>query len=232
MGATLTIDTSGFSQALQKFVTLTGSDAEKSALRAARTFMRNVIAITPPGDGKQASDRASLTKQDQYRAQASIRSDLAVLFAGVKLKGKRKEQWPDLAPIHRQAFITGKTPGKRLKRVGNVRFVDRSKLKTLERALFARVGRLAANWLAGAMAIATTGIPAWVKRHGSRGIGKVTTKGAPVFRFEAANPAVPDKIAAELDRSLGYAARYTAADLDRQLSAILAKRAAEFNRAA
>lgn len=230
MSVALTVDTSGFTLALQKFVTLTGADAEKTALRASRTFMRNVIAITPPGDGKQASDRAALTKEDQRRAQASVRADMAHLFVPVRLKGKRPEEWPDVAGLHRQAFITGKTPGKRIKRVGPAKYVDQRKYKARLAELLTHIGRLAAHWLAGLAEVGgLSAAPAWVKRHGPRGYGKKTPPGAPVFRFEAANPLVPTPIAAELDRRLVYAARYTAAGLDRQLAAILQKRAAEFS---
>lgn len=229
----LTLDTSGFSLALQRYVTLTGADAEAAAVRASRTYMRYLLAITPPGDGRQQGERAALTKADERRARASIDADLARLFIGVRLRGKREEQWPDVAGLHRQAFISGKTPGKRIKRVGPVKYVDQRKLRALARDLYAAVGRLAANWLAGLAATGSlAGAPAWVKRHGVGGFGQRTPPGAPLFRLEAANPAVPSAIAAELDRRGGYASLYTQKSLERQLQAILARRAAAFNRAA
>ncbi len=232
MSTTVTLDTSGFTLSLQRFVTLTGADAEKAALRYSRVFMRYVIAITPPGDGKQGGQRAALTKEDEYRARRAIEADLARLFIPVRLKGKRAEQWPDVAGLHSRAFFAGKTPGKAIKKMGPAKYVDERKVKALQRDLFSRVGKLAAHWLAGALAIATTGIPQWVKRHGPRGRHELTQPGAPVYRFTALNTGVPDKILGELDRRMGYAAGYTSRQMNDALAAILARRAEQFNRAA
>jgi hypothetical protein len=232
MSVTIELNTSGFELAFARYVQGTGRDAEQAARMATRIFMRNVVAITPPGDGAQASDRAALTKADERRGRASILGDLARLFVSVRLRGKRPEEWPDVAGLHRHAFITGKTPGKRIKRVGNPKYVDQAKVKALTRALFAKIGRLAASWLAGAEMAGAKGMPAWVKRHGMRGRGSITPPGEPKFYFEAINPDVPTAIAAELDRRIGYAAFYTGKNLDRQLQAVLTRRAAQFHRAA
>ncbi len=226
----LRVETIGFQTAFQNYVQGTGRDAEQAALMASRIYMRNIIAITPPGDGAQSSDRAALTKEDERRGRASVLADLSHLFIGVRLKGKRDEEWPDVAGLHRHAFITGKVPGKRIKRVGNKKYVDQRKLKALQKALFAKIGRLAAHWLRAAEAIGAKGIPAWVRRHGVRGGGSRTPPGAPRFRLEAINPAVPSAILGELERRISYAETYTANNLKRQLEAVLARQAARFRR--
>lgn len=227
----IVVDTPDFTRTLQRYVQGTRMDAEQAANRAAAIFMRNAIAITPPGDGKQTGQRAALTKQDQYRGNASIRADLAKLFVPIRLKRKRPEEWPDVAGLHRQAFITGKTPGKSIKRVGNKKYVDRAKLKTLERHLLSLVGRLAAYWLRAADLVKATGIPAWVRRHGIRGGGTLTRKGDPRWQFVAWNPAIPAPLIAEQARRMAYAERYTERALRANLEAVLAKNAARFNSA-
>lgn len=230
----LVLDTSGFSRSLNRYVTLTGADAEKAARRASAIFIRNIIAITPPGDGAKGSDRAALTKEDQRRGQHAILGDLAKLFAPVRLKGKRKEENPDVDGIHRQYFISRvgstKRPARKLKGLKPI-FADEKKVRALKKKLFSHVGRLANYWIAAADRVGVKA-PAWVRRHGSKGFGSITPPGAAKFRFEAAHTHFPSKVLAEMDRRMTYADKYTARALEDNLKAILAKRAAQFNRAA
>lgn len=225
----LTVETAGVQAALQDYVQGVGGDARAACRRAGVMLARNELAITPPGDGLQAGQRATLTKQDQRRGQAAVRGDLGRLFTGVRLKGKRREQWPDVAALHRAAFIAGKTPGKPIRKPGLQKFVDVRKLRALEKALFARVGKLAAHWGAGFRALGAAGLPAWVRRHGARGDGRLVETPT-LWRFTMANTAVPSGLLGDMERRSRYAEQYTARALRDNLQAVLARRAAAFNR--
>lgn len=225
----LVVETAGVQHALQDYVQGVGGDSRVVCKRAGVMLARNYLAITPPGDGLQAGQRAVLTKEDQRRGQLSILADLARLFTGVRLKGERKEQWPDLAALHRSAFVQGKIPGKPIKKMGPQKFVDQRKLRALQKTLFAKVGRLAAYWSAGFAALGAAGLPAWVRRHGVRGEGRLEET-ATLWRFSMGNPAIPAGLMGDMERRARYAEQYTARALRDNLEAVQAKRAATFNR--
>ena len=230
MDAELQVDTTNFSAGCDQLHSVFQKDVQAVMLRGFRGFMRRAMGITPPAYGERGEGGA-LKHSDKKRGEQAILSDLSSLFIPVKLKGERKEQWPDVAGIHRRIFTTSKRPGKRLRRGGRADFyVDRIKLKALTKDLFDRVGRLAAGWLSGALAVKATGIPGWVRRHGTRGGRHRLVLDAYNTSLTVAHTSVPPFLVAELNRRMGYALHYTGNALMREADAIVAKRAARFGR--
>lgn len=230
MSLKLTVETAGFQRQFRDYVEGVRVDSKKAALLASKIYARQLVGMTPPGDGAQ-SGTATLTKEDQRRGQNAIAGDLATLFIGRRLKNKREEQWPDVAGIHRAAFIHVKGAGRNFGRGTQKKYVDVRKLNALRRSLFANVGRLAANWMRAAGLVGVS-VPAWVSRHGGGG-GQGSLKiENDLFRFEAVNPSVPPFLVDDMVRREIDAQRNTGNALQRSLEAILQKRAAQFNRRA
>lgn len=231
MSVILTVDTTAFNAALKNLTLTSRRAAEVTFKRSVSSFTRRLIGITPPAKGERGA-RGVLTKEDQGRGNAAIGRDLRALFIGHKLKGKRKERWPDVAGIHRAAFQF-KRPGKPLKPAlpgGQKYDVDQKKLSALVKELFSHVGRLASGWLEGALKTGATGTPSWVSRHGtSRGSAEITARGGE-FGYVIINSDVPDIVLIELRRRVEYALAYETTamvkDMDGQSKAIAAK----FNR--
>ena len=127
------------------------------AEEAARGFVKEVVAITPPASkGK----RGSAAKK---AGEGAILVDLArVMIAAMQRKGVTLG---DPAEIHKRLRDprTGRINPRNLKHPYPV---DAAALRALKRDLFKRVGELAAGWNAGAQKLGVK-LPAWVARHGS-----------------------------------------------------------------
>lgn len=232
-------DVTPVQRSIERYAMACSLDFEAAALRLSRGMMRRVIGITPPAQGKRGEGGA-LTHGDKKRGEDAIDRDLESLFVPVQLKGKRGEQFPNVADLHRRTFVSSKRPGKLLRRPGpQPWFVDQRKLAVLARELKRRVGKLASGWLAGADAVKATGIPAWVRRHGhSRGthkliitLSRTSLSRTHGFTFIAANTSVHPDLVTEMDRRIAYALAYAAKALNRETNAILAKRGQQFGRA-
>jgi len=219
----------GFQKSFNEFVIGTRGDAGDAGLLASKIYARQLVGMTPPGDGAQAG-KATLTKSDQRRGETAITRDLRSLFAAVKIKHKRLEQWPDVAGIHREAFIRVKGSGREFGRHTHRKFVDERKLRALQKSLFRGVGRVAAYW-SRAAALVSVAVPAWVSRHSGIGGGSLIRR-PDYFRFEAINPSIPPFLMADMIRREGYALSNTGRALEDSLRAILRKRSVNFNRAA
>ena len=174
----ITVDTSRFDHALKQLHQASGRDARESLERAARGFVRRVVAITPPGGGGRTGTAA------RKAGEGAIRKDLGRIFAPVVLKGRRKitqvfgtplkrpvfvptkERWPDVEAIY-AGRLARKGGRKHLTRGQKQAFyVDKRKLSALQKMLIARVGFLAAGWNAAAESLGVK-LPAWVSRHGT-----------------------------------------------------------------
>lgn len=190
----------------------------------ARTTLSNrdktgVIDITPPASPGVTGVQA------KKQGERAIDRDLAHVFAGVRIQGKRRELHPDVAGIHARLFA-GKRPGTPLRSDrGRTRyFVDASKLKALSKALKARVGKLASSWLVSANRLGVRA-PAWISRHGAGpGSVKVNLR-APRYEIEMSINAGNNAPVAELERRVAYAVRYTEGRLERVIAGTIAANA-------
>jgi hypothetical protein len=245
MTPTLDVETLPFTVALERYAAASGKDVERAALQAFRGVVRRAMGITPPASSQSPRGRGgALTLADRRRGQDSLERDLSAIFKGVPLKGERTERHPDVAGIHRRLFVARKIPGRRLRSDLPGRtpyYVDEKKLRALRTSLLPRIGRLAAGWMAGALAVKLPGVPAWVRRHGNRGgtarlilgisrsIGRLQT-GLGATVFTVAHNRVPSSIVPEMQRRLDLAVVYETKALQRQAAAIMAKQNARFGR--
>lgn len=198
--------------------------------RAGRGIVRRAIAITPPASAEGIEgglDSGGEAKQRGFRA---ISRDLNKLFVPVKLKHKRREaiSGAEMVRIHARA-LSFKRPGAKMRRDrGQPYYVDARKFRALEDKLRSHVGRLASGWVAAAQAVKAA-VPAWVSRHGSgRGIVQFDFNSSELY-FEAVNYAsnVPAYIRTEAQRRINYAVQYQANAMNREMQALLLKRASE-----
>ena len=147
------------------------------AEEAARGFVKEVVAITPPASkGK----RGSAAKK---AGEGAIIADLArVMVAAARRKGVT---FGDPAAIHKRLRDphTGRINPRNLK---SPYPVDASALRGLKRDLLKRVGELAAGWNAGAQKLGVK-LPAWVARHGSKRSSAAVINTFRVFRIILTN---------------------------------------------
>ena len=193
-----------------------------SAIREGmKRVTRQVILITPPAS-------AGLTGRDAFQqGRNRIARDLRSVLTPVRLKGKRKERWPDAAQAYRERRrFRDSGVGVRVGR-GQRAYVSTAKFNALLRDKSARIGRMASGWSAAAGALGVA-VPAWVRRHGV-GRGQFVQSNAPGrvgMRATNLAPGVPDNVRIELERRIPYAMRYVARGLEANILAVGLKAAA------
>ena len=198
--------------------------------RAARGIVRRGIAITPPASAAGVEGGLDSGGEAKVRGYRAISRDLNKLFVPVKLKHKRKEaiSGTEMVRIHARA-LSYKRPGAPMRRDrGQPYYVDARKFRALEVTLRSHVGRMASGWVAAAQAIKAA-VPAWISRHGgSRGTVQMDFSSRELY-FEAVNyaPNVPAFIRTETQRRINYATQYQANAMNREMQAVLLKRAGE-----
>lgn len=144
---------------------------------AARGFVKEVVAITPPASkGKRGSAAKKAGEQ-------AIISDLArVMIATAR---RKRATLADPAEIHKRLrdLRTGRINPRNLKRPYPV---NPAALRSLRNELLKRVGELAAGWNAGAQKLGVK-LPAWVARHGSKRSSAAVINTFRVFRIILTN---------------------------------------------
>ncbi len=213
-----TADTSQLSAAIRRLSALNNKTQSENLRGVARTTLRNpqgtgIIDMTPPASPKTKGGAA------KKQGEAAIDRDLANVFAGVRGKGIGPRAPSDPDVIHRRLF-RGKRAGSPMRSdigKGNRYFVDLAALKELGRRLKARVGRMAATWMASANKLGVS-VPAWIARHGT-GPGSCTVElRAP--RYQISMEALPLKGTpyAELERRVTIALGYSFERLKRAIA--------------
>ena len=169
------------------------------AEEAARGFVKEVVAITPPaskgkrGSGaKKAGEGAIIADLARVMVAAARRKgvtlgDPAEIDAPASLQNALRvvQEAACAARIHRRLRDphTGRINPRNLKAPYPV---DASALRALKRQLLARVGELAAGWNAGAEKLGVK-LPAWVARHGSKRSSAAVINTFRVFRIILTN---------------------------------------------
>ena len=181
MNVKFQFDMSGLRRAIKALQPQVQKTKSELVEQAAKGFVKNVVAITPP-----ASKGVSGSKAKQQGEQA-IKSDLARIMVATARKKDRDARAAVASPeeLHRRF---------RDKRTGRVNpgglkspyRVSKSELLALQRRLLKEVGWLSAGWNEGALKLGVR-LPAWVSRHGSgRGSVSIINSGA-TFRITIAN---------------------------------------------
>lgn len=181
MNVKFKFDMSGLQRAIKELRPQVQKTKAELVEQAAKGFVKNVVAITPP-----SSKGVSGSKAKQQGEQA-IKSDLARIMVAAARKRDRDTRSAAASPeeLHRRF---------RDKRTGRINpgslkspyRVPKSELLALQRRLLKEVGWLSAGWNEAARKLGVR-LPAWVSRHGSgRGSVSITRTGA-MFRITIAN---------------------------------------------
>jgi hypothetical protein len=215
------LDTASFGRSLAQLSTLNQKTQAENLRRYARTTLSNragsgLLQITPPASAGKVGSAA------RAAGEAALTRDLANIFSGVKLKGQRREQWPDVALVHRRQFIFFKKPGQPLRsdrgRAGYI--VDERKVRALFQQLRRRIGKLASGWLASCNALGVSA-PSWISRHGAARGSIVQKMSAPMYSIEMNCNVPPNAPGDELERRVPYALRYATSRLEREVAFLL-----------
>ena len=126
--------------------------------QAARGFVKEVVEITPPGGGGRRGNAAKKT------GEAAIKYDLSRIMAPAR--ARKNVVLQDLRQIH-QRFRDMRTGRINPRNLNQPYPVNAAALRLLQRDLFARVGKLAGGWNAGAARLGAK-VPAWIARQGAR----------------------------------------------------------------
>jgi hypothetical protein len=191
---------------------------------AARRATKMVISITPPA-------HEGISGADAYRfGRMRIYRDMSSVLAPVRLKGKRRERWPDVAAVYRANRRFRKSGvGVTAKARSPKFYVDTRKFNTLLKEKESHVGRLASGFAAAAIALDLP-LQTWISRHGT-GRGMVKTElASPRMRITVVNfaPNLPSNVQAELARRIPYALTYVANGMARNIDVMVRKTAREF----
>jgi hypothetical protein len=191
----------------------TGRTVKEQSRLTMKAILKYVLTYTPP-----ASQRAQ-GKAAQAAGEVAIVRDMKKIFYPVTLKGVRPEKYPDLKPLHRQAF----TGGEFVPPVGRYH-VDKAKVTALKTALQRHVGLLASGWAPAANTLGVA-VPAWIQRWSGSGRGgdlQSSEQGKKLF-LKATNhiPTTAGVIASQLQRLVESAKRAQVNSMKRQMPYIL-----------
>jgi hypothetical protein len=194
---------------LSQFASIANREKKDVVRMAARGFVKDMVAVTPPGS--QGSTGNAAKKQ----GEAAIRRDLACIMVAVK----KTTSGIDPVELHKKQFVNG-----RIRKLKEPLPVDAAKFRALQALLISRVGFLASGWNAMAERLGVS-VPAWVKRHGLKaGVVKVIETDTR-FCIEGVNETSYVGNVKDYLRRIDKVAGYQASKLDRQCLAILKKAA-------
>lgn len=219
-GVAMTVDTRAFSRAVGRLASASRRSFREVAEENFGLALDYAMRATPPGDFRGRT-KATTGKR-------AVRADLANVFVPVRIKGVRREEWPDVERIHddhkRRRWRTG---SKRMRPVkGSKYYVDRKKLLEARREAEENVGRIAANWLPGLRAVRPQArIPAFIGRHAGRHGGFSRSDGRGLIRLVAYNDLPRDAVgmAAMLNKRVDFALRRQAGKMVRRAEYLIGR---------
>jgi len=146
------IDTSNFDRSLRELMRTSRKTGQAVLMDQARLFVRDVVAVTPPNQDFQMR---------MGRGNAKVRGDIGGVMAPT-----RRETNLEPALVHKRfrSMRSGRVNTK-LEKKRKIR-VNRDELREYVAKKVARVGFLAAGWVAAGRKLGTR-LPGWITRHGS-----------------------------------------------------------------
>ena len=181
--------------------------------QAAKGFVKEVVAITPPAGKGQ---RGSAAKK---AGEASIQHDLARVM--IAARARQGVTLQDPRSIHQRFrdLRTGRINPRNLQKPYPV---DAGALRALRNALLKRVGELAAGWNAGAQKLGVK-LPAWVTRHGPRRSAVSVADSIRQFRITLTNAVKYVTNVADYDRRIQAALNLQAGKMQRKAEFLLTR---------
>lgn len=149
------LNTQAFMEAVVRFMANSKRDAVTVMKQQAKGFIKEVIAITPPGGPNVTAGKA------RQRGATNVKADILKVVRGVK---PERAQQHDIASLVESKRIRGRVVHRSDTRIT----VPADKLKAYIKAKQQRVGFLASGWN---VAAAKLGLkpPAWIWRHQAPG---------------------------------------------------------------
>lgn len=141
----LQLDDSRFRRALANYSQYSRKSGAALLRQQAKFFVRDVVRITPPSQGKLS----------KARGEAAVRGDLSRI-----LRASRRAGAEEAADIHSRL----RRRDGRVDRRYNP--IPARNVAAYKKQVLARVGLLASGWNAAAVALGLT-MPPWISRHGS-----------------------------------------------------------------
>lgn len=208
-----TIDSRSFNRAMREFSTVTKRGLVDVGLAAAKGFVKNAAAITPPGKG-------SLVGAKQ-RGQAAVAGDIAKILVGVTRKSDLNNRSGSPAEIHARfrSRSTGRVNPRRLR---DKHRVGRGELTAYRRKMMGHVGKLAAGWNAAAQKLGLR-LPEWISRHGQGrgGVSVMISSGGLTISMQNKVPFIGN--VRGLNSRVQSALRYQERSMMRQVAHLLEK---------
>jgi hypothetical protein len=181
--------------------------------QAAKGFVKEVVAITPPaGKGKQGTAA-------KKAGETAITNDLARVMIAVRARKAVTLQDPRAIHQRLRDLRTGRINPRNLKKPYPV---DASALRSLTQELLALVGELAAGWNAGASKLGVK-LPAWVTRHGPRRSAIDIVNTVRLFRITLTNAVKYVTSVDDYDRRIQSAITIQANKMRRQAEFLLTR---------
>lgn len=209
---------------LERFAEATRRSCSEVLLRAARGVVKYAIRLTPPFSSDGGPNAP--TNPAFQRGKGAITRDLKRHFRPVQIRGIGPGAQDPVAIYLRLIRSGRKRFGRPLQRDQAAPFfVDATRLRSLERIVHSKVGKLAAGWMPAALALQATGTPAWISRHGAgRGSVDIDVSGpeANVTMINDVGRFVP---ASELQRRANAALYYQGQAMQRELMGYLSRQA-------
>lgn len=216
----------GLNKAFADFVPLQRKTRAQVVETAARGFVKDVVAITPPAgkgvQGAAAKKRGEATVQNDVLRIARVgdatrdgqRRDSTGRFLSAAERGLASAE--ELLAAH----AASKTSVGRVKGAAAPLLVSPETLNRVIRLLQKRVGWLAAGWNAAATKLGVR-LPAWVRRHGDSAGSATVTLSAFSLRLTVTNAVRYVGNVRAYERRIQFAINQQAAKLRRQMPALL-----------
>jgi len=184
----VTIDSSEFRRGLKDYAAAVKKETPEALKDAARSFVREAAAITPPAKGSLARARQTGERKIGYNFRNT--------FTVKRFKGKRQIKKVFGRPVKKPIFVATREnpaahvvsdPEAKYREIGGYRgtrakrrpafVVSFVKVAALRRKVQGRIGLLASGWVAAAQSLGVN-LPSWITRHGtSRGAVKLSLSG-------------------------------------------------------
>ena len=213
MNVRMKFDMSRLQRAIKNLQPLVKKSRRELVEQAAKGFVKNVAAITPPASKGTTGTAA------RKQGEAAIINDLARVM--LPMRSRRNAEFQSALDIYKRFRDqrTGRINPRNLQKPYPVATAD---YNALRKALLLHVGWLAAGWNAAAQKLGVK-LPAWITRHGtSQGIILVTSDGSR-FRIEISNAVKFVGNVKDLERRIQKAVDYQANAMERQGDYLLRK---------
>ena len=213
MKADLKFDLRPIQRAIKKLQPQVKQSRRELVEQAARGFVKEVVEITPPGGSGRRGNAAKKV------GEAAIKYDLSRVMAAARARLNVILQDPREIHQRFRDLRTGRINPRNLKHPYPV---DAAALRSLQRDLLARVGKLAGGWNAGAAKLGAK-VPSWIARQGAGRGAMSVVNSIRQFRITLTNAVKYVHNVADYTRRVQSAINIQAAKMERKAEFLLTR---------